>query len=183
MRLFRQLPLIAVPLLLAACGSGTPNGQDASTDANPQLGAANTANTGAEVGSLNPQPYAESVTTVDAGDREPGASITETEALVVSPQFDFPTASRAVANIDWEAARGTTMSVLLCTDYERQFDSYRVDYTSCLLEADMVDGRLSESFLLPNQYSSVLAVAWPQTADSGMPLYMELPKEALTPNG
>ena len=97
---------------------------------------------------------------------------TETANIVTSSEFNFPT-SRAVAlDLYVEEARGVTTDVVLCTDYSKVGDTYDVDYNSCIMQAEMLDGQLTTELDIVNQYERLLGVVWFQ--DEGTePVFQE----------
>lgn len=98
---------------------------------------------------------------------------TETADIVVQPDFDFKTSRKVAVNLNVPEARGVTTSLSFCTDYQVSSTGFDVDYTSCTVNAPMVDGRFDFSLDVMNQYDSVLAVVW--FPEEGLdPVFQEL---------
>ena len=155
----------ALALALAACG-----GTEYETGPGAGPGGAEATVTGTPAAALPVDPYAEGVW-------QPAPPATTTARLVASPGFDFASARDVPFALDVPEARGTSASLSLCTEWERENDSrgagYDVDYGSCALRATMVDGYHEGVLALGNQHDTVLAVVWFDDPAAG-PVYREL---------
>jgi len=139
----------ALALLVAACGSPSVEGE-----AGPNLAAA----------LPNQSESAQGTPYVAISDEELGwrADVPETATanLQVEDSFDFATSRNAQVD-------------MFCTNYTKlPDDTYEVDYNSCVLQAPLNGGVLSEQISLVNQHASVLAVVWFQD-ESMQPMYQE----------
>jgi len=152
----------ALALLVAACGSPSVEGE-----AGPNLAAA----------LPNQSESAQGTPYVAISDEELGwrADVPETATanLQVEDSFDFATSRNAQVDMNVPAAASVEAEATFCTNYTKlPDDTYEVDYNSCVLQAPLNGGVLSEQISLVNQHASVLAVVWFQD-ESMQPMYQE----------
>ena len=110
----------------------------------------------APAAALPANPYTVEVSSGQAVLPEPPT--TTAGRLVVDPQFDFGSSRQVLVSLDMPEARGVTANLNVCLDWESDEAGYTVDYRSCLLRADIVDGRFEQEVTLANQYDAMLAV-------------------------
>jgi len=148
------ITLASLTLLLTACGGGPGGDTSASSGAS---------NGGAVTGSEGQSP-----------DTSPALEFTAD--LKSSADFDF-SSSRAIA-IDFDVASASTSPGLmsLCTKYTKTDDSYNVDYSSCTVQAPLVNGTYSGKMDVTNDIDSVVGVVWFKD-ESIPPVYKEFSLE------
>lgn len=141
------MTLASLTLLLTACGGGSGGDSSASTLTGNSNVAALSSEAPAETGAQNQNP-------------EPSAPLENTAALKSSADFNFET-SRAIA-IDFNVAAASNSPGLmsLCTKYTKSNDNYDVDYSSCTVQAPLVNGSYNGKMDVTNDVSSVIGVVW-----------------------
>jgi len=159
----KHLFSIAITALLLSACSGSDNGNNSQAD--PTLGAAT---------EFDLAPYTEQASTADFLAMQVPAS--ETSTLVATEDFEFKSSSNKGLTVDMAEMRGQMSYLSICPDYTKNANDngYDVDYNNCLLKTRMTDGYYELTIDIPNQYSQLLAVAWPLEAGN-TPAYSVLP--------
>lgn len=100
------------------------------------------------------------------------AAVVDTADLNVADEFAFDTARSIDIDFDLDNARDKAASVSICTGYAPQGDAFDVDYASCGVQGEMVDGVFSHQMEVTNEFDSVMGVVWFRDA-SMQPMYQE----------
>jgi len=99
---------------------------------------------------------------------------TNSEDLSVSKTFSFETARTVDIDFDLELARNELSSVSICTSFDPNGDAYGVDYDSCTVQGQMIDGIFHHSMEVTNDITSVAGIVWFQDS-SRAPLMQIFP--------
>jgi len=115
-------------------------------------------------------------------DATPEASITidenqtttaaDSKSLSVSNSFSFATARTVDVDFDLEQARNQVASVSICTSFDPLGGAFDVDYDSCTVQGQMVNGVFHHSMEVTNDIESVAGVVWFQ--DNSIPPLMQV---------
>ena len=139
----------------------------------------NTASVSPDIGAALPLQYASAVgtpyvgtTAVELGVLAEVPQTVTADEVVSTPDFDFSTSRKVAITFDVEQARGLTADVTICSEYLKTSIGYNVKYDSCMLESKMVDGRLTETLDVVNQYDRLLGIVWLPDENSE-PIYRE----------
>ena len=139
-----------VSIFLTACSGGGGSESAPTVDQPLELGAAN------------------------AAEAEVEGSTTLLNTSDIEVDADFNLASSRSINIDFDIADavGTHGSVSICTDYVPGGGAFDVNYDSCTVSGEMMDGEFSHVMDVTHEFDSVAAVVWFQ--DPGTePMYQE----------
>ena len=150
------ITLASLTLLLTACGGG-PGGDSSSDTGSTSV----STDTGTGPSGQNP---------------DTAPVVESTADLRSSADFNF-SSSRSIA-IDFDVASATTSAGMmsLCTKYSKSGESYDVDYSSCTVQAPLVNGVYSGNMDITNDINSVIGVVW--FADEAVaPVYKEFSLE------
>ena len=74
--------------------------------------------------------------------------------------FDFSTSRSIDVDFDLDDAREQPGDVSICTSWDPSDGALGIDYDSCLIEGELVEGRFSHSIEVTNDVNSVVAVIW-----------------------
>lgn len=130
-------------LVLAGCGAG---------EEEPNMGAAMSA-----IGGAVPTPAGIEPTQIDAPLE---IEVEDTKSLIVSDDFAFDTSQHINIDFDLLSARGSDASVSICTSYGEDHLGYDIDYDSCTVQGDMIDGVFNHAMEVTNEFEKVVAVVW-----------------------
>ncbi len=165
----RILPMIMVLLTVTACGGGSVSSSLAHKYfSGENVQAPEAANPTPE--EINPAPY------VDVAENNISyATVPESETshILTTVNFRFDTAKLVRLQVDIAKAAGTQSSLSICTDYEAIDDGYSVNYNSCSIKAQMLNGQFEHPLEIMNQYDSAVAVIWFPNQEFD-PMYNEL---------
>ena len=150
---------VLLTIALCSCG-GSSSESPALNAALPGVHQATTGN-----------PYEESTLAYSA--QQVTEQANETALLTVAPEFEFKTSKTVELSVGFPEAQGRRATALICTDYSIEQEVHKVNYDSCLLRAQLVDGQLNQKVAVLNRYSKVLAVAWFAEPGSA-PLFKEI---------
>lgn len=104
----------------------------------------------------------------------------DTDSLAVPQDSNLDTSRSLNIALDIAHARDTAASVSVCTDFLPGGGPFDVDYTSCGLQGDLVNGRFNRQMLVTNQYDSVAVVVWFRDSELS-PVYQEITVESGKP--
>ena len=104
-----------------------------------------------------------------------GAVLTaiDTDSLVVPQGSNLDTSRSINIELDIAHARDNPASVSVCTDFLPGGGAFDVDYTSCGLQGDLVNGRFNRQMLVTNEYDTVAVVVWFRNSELA-PVYQEI---------
>jgi len=89
---------------------------------------------------------------------------TDSQSLSVSNTFSFDTSRTVDVDFDLEQARNQLASVSICTSFDPEGGAFGVDYDSCTVHGQMVDGVFNHSMEVTNDIESVAGVVWFQNS-------------------
>jgi len=162
-RILTSSTLVATALLVSACGSPVSDNDDG-----PFLGAALPQGQTASAAGTN---YV-ALTDEELGWRAEVPD-TDTANLQVYNDFTFDTSRRTKVDLSIPEAVNVSAEATFCTDYTMSAaGEYDVDYNSCVLQAPLFGGELSEELDLVNQHDKVLGIVWFQDPEM-QPMYQE----------
>ena len=157
--------LLIGPIVLSlAAMTGCGGGGESDT---PDIGAAMSA-----IGGGITSPGVVDKTEVINTNEELPLEVYNTKSLIVADDFTFDTAQSIDIDFDLESARNNEASVSICTAYNTDDQGYDVDYDSCTVHGNLLNGMFTHSMEVTNEFATVIAVVWFQ--DSGIdPIHRE----------
>jgi len=162
---------IAIGLCVTACGGGS-NLTSATMD-NSLSGDT------LEIGAATDSEVVTNLTTGQEGAVTPAPSevvvpevTTDSQSLSVSNTFTFDTARTVEVDFDLDQARNQVASVSICTVFDPQGGPFDVDYDSCTVQGQMVNGIFKHSMEVTNDIESVAGVVWFES--NAMPPLMQV---------
>ena len=178
----KTILVAATGIVLSACGGGSnvggttaPTGLATNT---PEIGAA-----------INASPDTSDNTVTQATDSSSpdenttlsniDAVVKNSQSLEVSDTFAFDTARTVDVDFDLEQARDHQASVSICTTFDPLGGPFDVDYDSCTVQGQMINGMFHHSMEVTNDIDSVAAVVWFQD-NSMQPMMQIFPVEHQT---
>jgi len=162
---------IAIGFCLTGCGGGsnltsTPMDSSSSIDT-------------LEIGSATDSPVGTDLTEgQEVVDTSPTIDVvlpdltTDSQALSVSNTFAFDTARTVEVDFDLDQARNQVASVSICTVFDPQGGPFDVDYDSCTVQGQMLNGVFKHSMEVTNDIESVAGVVWFES--NSMPPLMQV---------
>ena len=170
--------IIAIGIALTACGGeaelNSAQVDNGSTDETLEIGAANEPSvvTAEPVETTDQTTEAENTDAVATNEVVEPAVAADSESLSVSNTFSFATARTVDVDFDLEEARNHTASVSICTSFEPEGGVFGVDYDSCAVQGEMVNGVFHHSMEVTNDVESVAGVVWFQ--NNALPPMMQV---------
>lgn len=88
--------------------------------------------------------------------------IPESEVWQISARAAFPfgTARMIKLSVDLPSFAGQVAKVSVCTDFVESEYGYKIDYKSCPVRGNLVNGQFEQGLALMNQYDSAIGVIW-----------------------
>jgi len=96
----------------------------------------------------------------------------DTADLTVDPEFGFKTARTVDIEFDIAQARNDEASVSICTNYEPIGAEFDIDFDSCTISGELVNGAFNHSMEVTNDNDAVVAVVLFQDIEL-LPMYKE----------
>jgi len=152
--------VVSIGIGLSACG-----GESSSFDA-PLANAPSSPDIGAAIDATNNAPDTSIIAEVTDSvvDEVLPEVATDSQSLSVSNTFSFDTSRTVDVDFDLEQARNQMASVSICTSFDPEGGAFGVDYDSCTVHGQMVDGVFNHSMEVTNDIESVAGVVWFQNS-------------------
>lgn len=152
--------VVSIGIALSACGgeNGSPGAPLTNTPSPPDIGAAiDAANNASDTSTMTEA-------TVPVIDEVLPEVTTDSQSLSVSNTFSFDTSRTVDVDFNLEQARNQLASVSICSSFDPEGGAFGVDYDSCTVHGQMIDGVFNHAMEVTNDIESVAAVVWFQNS-------------------